>query len=127
MAVDTATIRVTRQTRDLLAAQARARGLSLAAMLEQLAREAAREAMFRSERDAARADAGDPGARDDERAWGAALIATALSVLFFQVALRVERWGRARAGHADRAAGSEHQNPARRGRAVERGIDRHLL
>lgn len=33
---------------------------------------------------------------DNERAWGAALIATALSVLFFQIALRVERWGRAR-------------------------------
>lgn len=73
MAVDTATIRVTRQTRDLLAAQARERGLSLAAMLEQQAREAAREAMFRSERDAARADATDPSARDDERAWDAAL------------------------------------------------------
>jgi len=33
---------------------------------------------------------------DNERAWGAALIATALSVLFFQIALRVEQWGRAR-------------------------------
>lgn len=33
---------------------------------------------------------------DNERAWGAALVATALSVAFFQVALRVERWGRAR-------------------------------
>lgn len=33
---------------------------------------------------------------DNERAWGAALIATALSVVFFQLALRVERWGRAR-------------------------------
>ena len=33
---------------------------------------------------------------ENERAWGAALIATALSVLFFQVALRIERWGRHR-------------------------------
>ena len=33
---------------------------------------------------------------ENERAWGAALIATALSVVFFQVALRVERWGRHR-------------------------------
>jgi NitT/TauT family transport system permease protein len=33
---------------------------------------------------------------ETERAWGAALIATALSVVFFQVALRIERWGRAR-------------------------------
>jgi hypothetical protein len=73
MAVETATIRVTRETRDLLAAQARERGISLAAMLEELARAAAREAMFRSERDAARKDAGDTGARDDERAWETAL------------------------------------------------------
>jgi putative hydroxymethylpyrimidine transport system permease protein len=33
---------------------------------------------------------------DNERAWGAALIATALSVVLFQVALRIERWGRHR-------------------------------
>jgi putative hydroxymethylpyrimidine transport system permease protein len=33
---------------------------------------------------------------ENERAWGAALIATALSVVFFQVALRIERWGRRR-------------------------------
>jgi putative hydroxymethylpyrimidine transport system permease protein len=33
---------------------------------------------------------------ETERAWGAALIATALSVVFFQVALRIERWGRHR-------------------------------
>lgn len=73
MAVETATIRVTRRTRDLLAAQARERGISLAAMLEELARDAARDAMFRSERDAARADARDADARDEERAWDAAL------------------------------------------------------
>ena len=33
---------------------------------------------------------------DNERAWGAALIATAVSVAFFHLALRLERWGRAR-------------------------------
>jgi NitT/TauT family transport system permease protein len=33
---------------------------------------------------------------DNERAWGAAVIATALSVAFFQIALRLERWGRSR-------------------------------
>jgi ABC-type nitrate/sulfonate/bicarbonate transport system permease component len=33
---------------------------------------------------------------DNERAWGAAVIATALSVALFQIALRLERWGRAR-------------------------------
>jgi hypothetical protein len=73
MAAETATIRVTRQTRDLLSAQARERGVSLAAMLEGLARDAAREAAFRSERDAARADAVDDVAQDDERTWDAAL------------------------------------------------------
>jgi hypothetical protein len=73
MAVATATIRVTRQTRDLLAEQARERGISLSAMLEDMARDAAREAMLRSEREAARADASDRGAQGDERAWEAAL------------------------------------------------------
>jgi hypothetical protein len=73
MAAATATIRVTRQTRDLLAQQARERGLSLSAMLEEIARDAARDAALRSERDAARADASDSTARDDERAWEAAL------------------------------------------------------
>ena len=33
---------------------------------------------------------------ETDRAWGAALIATALSVLLFQVTLRIERWGRRR-------------------------------
>ena len=33
---------------------------------------------------------------ETERAWGAALIATALSVVLFQLTLRVERWGRRR-------------------------------
>jgi antitoxin MazE7 len=73
MAVETATIRVTRATRDLLAAQARERGMSLSAMLEELAREAAREATFASEREAARADSSDRDARDDERVWESAL------------------------------------------------------
>jgi hypothetical protein len=73
MAVETATIRVTRETRDLLAAQARERGMSLSAMLEELARDAAREAMFRSEREAARADSTDRDVRDEENAWESAL------------------------------------------------------
>lgn len=72
MAVDTATIRVTRRTRDALAAQARERGVSLAAMLEQMARELEQQAIFRSEREAARADAADPVAREQDRAWDAA-------------------------------------------------------
>ncbi|MDQ3630354.1 MAG: hypothetical protein M3417_03570, partial [Actinomycetota bacterium] len=63
MATETATIRVTRRTRDLLAEQARARGVSVASMLEQLAREAERELIFQSEREASHADAGVPVAQ----------------------------------------------------------------
>lgn len=73
MAVETATIRVTRETRNLLADQARDRGMSLSAMLSELAREVAREAVFRSERDAARADASSRDALREEREWEAAL------------------------------------------------------
>jgi hypothetical protein len=69
MAAETATIRVTRQTRDLLAQQAREHGVSLSAMLERIARQAA----LLSERNAARADASDRSAKADDRAWDAAL------------------------------------------------------
>ncbi len=64
MAGDTTTIRVPRATRDLLANEARERGLSLAAMLSEYAHRAARDAAFRSEREAVRADAA--GADDQE-------------------------------------------------------------
>jgi hypothetical protein len=73
MAEATATIRVRRRTRDLLAEQARDRGVSLSAMLDEIAHEVARQALLRSERDAARADASSRGARNDERVWEAAL------------------------------------------------------
>jgi hypothetical protein len=73
MAADTATIRVTRETRDLLASQARERGMSLSAMLEELAHDAAREAMFHSEREASRADSSNREARDEEKDWESAL------------------------------------------------------
>ena len=52
MATDTATIRVTRDTRDLLAEQARVRGMSLAALLAEIAREQEIEEAFESERQA---------------------------------------------------------------------------
>jgi hypothetical protein len=73
MAVETATIRVTRETRDLLAEQAQERGMSLSAMLTELARDVAREAVFRSERDASRAEASNRDALREERDWEAAL------------------------------------------------------
>lgn len=43
--------------------------MSVAAMLEQLARDAARGAVLSSEREAARADALNGGAVEEERAW----------------------------------------------------------
>lgn len=67
-----ATIRVSRETRDLLAEQARDRGVSLASMLHDLAREVARDALFRSEREASRADAGSPDVATEERDWDTA-------------------------------------------------------
>lgn len=73
MATETATIRVTRATRDLLSKRARERGVSLSAMLTELALEGEREAIFRSEREAARADAGEPVVRAEEREWETAL------------------------------------------------------
>ncbi|NLT06017.1 MAG: antitoxin [Solirubrobacterales bacterium] len=73
MATRTATIRVSRQTRDLLAGQARERGISLAGMLSQLASEAAREDALRSEREATRADARSSTVRAEERDWETAL------------------------------------------------------
>jgi hypothetical protein len=73
MAVETATIRVTRETRDLLAEQARRRGISLSSLLADLAREAEREAVFRAERDAVRVDAGEPAVKSEELEWESAL------------------------------------------------------
>jgi hypothetical protein len=51
-----------RVTRDKLAAQARERDMSLAALLAQLAREQELEAIFESERQAVRAEAQSPAA-----------------------------------------------------------------
>lgn len=73
MHAETATIRVARGTRDLLAEQARARGISLAALLSEIAREREREAIFESEREAARIDAGSPSALEERRLWEATL------------------------------------------------------
>lgn len=69
----TATIRVPRDTRDRLAAQAAARGVSLSAMLTEVAWQAEREAAFASERDATRADATDPAVAAEDREWEATL------------------------------------------------------
>jgi hypothetical protein len=73
MATETATIRVSRKTHDLLAQQARERGVSMAAMLAELAREAQRESIFRAEREATRRDAADSAVRSEDRDWEAVL------------------------------------------------------
>lgn len=60
-------------TRDLLGEQARERGLSLAALLAEIAEERRREAVWRSERAADRLDAESSGAQAEVRAWEATL------------------------------------------------------
>lgn len=69
----TATIRVPRETRDLLAARARERGVSLSSLLTELARRAERADAFRSEREATRADSSRRGVDAEEREWEAIL------------------------------------------------------
>jgi hypothetical protein len=73
MAVDTATIRVARDTRDLLAEQARERGVSLSALLTEIAREMELEAIFESERRATLADAQNPAVLEEMRLWESTL------------------------------------------------------
>ncbi len=69
MSTSTTTIRVPVQTRDRLAAQARERGVSIAALLTDLAARAEREAIFRAERDATRAEAALQAVRGENRDW----------------------------------------------------------
>ena len=72
-AAQTATIRVARDTRDLLAEQARERGVSLAALLAEIAREQELEAIFESERQARLADAQNPAVLEEMRLWESTL------------------------------------------------------
>ncbi len=72
-AAQTATIRVARDTRDLLAEQARERGMSLAALLAEIAREQELEAIFESERRARLADAQNPAVLEEMRLWESTL------------------------------------------------------
>jgi hypothetical protein len=73
MAVDTATIRVARRTRDLLAEQAREQGISLALLLAQIAREREVDAIWQSERQATLADASNSEVAEESRLWEATL------------------------------------------------------
>ncbi|MGH8996075.1 MAG: type II toxin-antitoxin system antitoxin MazE7 [Acidimicrobiales bacterium] len=69
MATETSTIRVTRATRDLFAAQARQRGVSVAALLGEIAEERRRDAIWRSEHEANRLDEQNPDARAELQEW----------------------------------------------------------
>lgn len=69
MPTETATIRVPLTTRDRLARRARERGVSLASMLTEYAETLTREAIYRSEREATRADARNPDVSSEEREW----------------------------------------------------------
>jgi post-segregation antitoxin (ccd killing protein) len=69
MSTSTTTIRVSVQTRDRLAAQARERGISVAALLTELATRAEHEAIFRAERAATRAEAAMPAVREENSDW----------------------------------------------------------
>lgn len=69
MPSETATIRVPRETRDRLAARARDRGISLSALLTELAERAERADAYRSEREATEADMKNPEALAEYRLW----------------------------------------------------------
>lgn len=69
MAAETATIRVSRDTRDLLAEQARERGVSLASMLADLAHQTQRESIFRAEREATQRDAAATDTTTENHDW----------------------------------------------------------
>jgi antitoxin MazE7 len=73
MSTETATIRVPRQTRDRLAARARARGVSISSLLSEFALRAERADAFRSEREATLADAANSEVLAEEREWDAVL------------------------------------------------------
>lgn len=73
MATLTSTIRVTRATRDLLAEQARECGVSLAALLSEIADERRRDAIWRSEREASRLDSQNPDAQSEVEEWESTL------------------------------------------------------
>jgi hypothetical protein len=77
MASPTATIRIPKETRDRLAVLADERGVSLSVLLTEWAQRrltrAEREAAYRSEREAAKADAENPEALAEDRLWEATL------------------------------------------------------
>lgn len=70
---ETATIRVTRVTRDQLAEEARRCGVSLAMLLAGIAQQRETAAMVRSESEAALLDSENPDVEEEDRDWEATL------------------------------------------------------
>jgi hypothetical protein len=73
MTSDTATIRVPRETRDRLAAQASERGVSVSSLLTEFVRRAERADALRSEREATRAEVGAGDSAAEDRLWESVL------------------------------------------------------
>lgn len=69
MSTPTTTIRVPVTTRDRLNAQARDRGISVVALLDEWSNRAEREAAFAEERAATRAEAANPAVIEEDRDW----------------------------------------------------------
>lgn len=65
----TATIRVSEETRDLLAAQAQEQGVSISAMLAELARRTRLESVYRAEREASRHDVASAHVAAEDLEW----------------------------------------------------------
>ena len=73
MPVETSTIRVPRRTRDLLAQQARERGVPLARLLTEMAEDSLRASTFASEREAVRHDVSVETVRAEDDDWDGAV------------------------------------------------------
>ena len=71
MSTETTTVRVSVHTRDRLAAQARERGMSISALLGELAAREDREKSFAAERQATLAEAAMPAILAEEHDWSA--------------------------------------------------------
>ena len=69
MTTSSTTVRVSVHTRDRLSAQARERGISVAALLAELAAQVDRESIFRAEREATRAESASGAVREEELDW----------------------------------------------------------
>lgn len=69
MATRSTTIRVPIPTRDKLAARARQRGISIAALIDELSDQAERLAAFEAEREATRADMEISEVHDEDLDW----------------------------------------------------------